>query len=292
MASFGSSFGVERGFVARPPATANLMIDSADRPNPTTTTPFDFQITRQQSILNGFFTRIATTEVVLEWCETNVDGAITMDVSGSSSRQNVNFNFVGNFTMEDLMNAFLTEYNTLPTGSSTNLRPVGTTLNLIYSDGYWGFDMSGGQFQFISTPLGNKAGLQIGGGLSVRQPINGCVDLRRYRYIDIVSSPLTYPQSLKDASTQLVNRDVLCRWYMAEDTQENLDGLGFPILMGYQPFVRRRLFNPPKYIKWDNNLPVGNLSFQVYDENGNLLIPSNGVNNETEWLMTLQVSEN
>ena len=294
MTSFGGKFGTERGLVFRPPATANLMIDSADRGNQYTTTPFDFQITRNQALLNGFFTRVATTEVVLEWCEPNVAGEIILDVSGASSRQNVDVVIGGNnYTMEELMNAIVETYNSLPQGAGANQRPTGTTLSVSQQVGAWGFDMSGGKFQVISTPLAIKMGLDIGFGLNSRQAIGGCTDLRDYRYIDFVSNQLTYPQDLKDASSQTTVRDVLCRWYFAEDNPEQLDGYGFPILQGYIPFVRRRLFNPPKYIKWDNNLPVGNLSFQVYGQDGNL-VPAYGVlngDNQTEWLMTLQLSE-
>ena len=61
----------ESGTPIRYPSTANLMIDSADRPA-VTTNPFNFQITKNQSILNGFFTRVGTTEVVLNWVEPNI----------------------------------------------------------------------------------------------------------------------------------------------------------------------------------------------------------------------------
>lgn len=286
------SFGVEKGFVARPPSTAQLMVDSADRPNPTSSTPFNFQITRSQSILNGFFTRVSTTEVVLEWCEPNIDGSLIFDISGASSRQNVNIfgTTVGNFTMESLMDTVVAEYNALPTGTTTTTRPVGTTLSIIKTGGYYAFDISGGQGRVVSTPLAIQMGLDLDTSLNPQILINGCVDLRTYRYIDIVCSQLTYPQSLKDATTQSVSRDVLCRWYFAEDSAENVDGYGFPILQGYLPFVRRRIFNPPKYVKWDNNLPVGNLVFQVFDENGDLII-SGGSSSDSNYLLTLQLQE-
>lgn len=99
---------------------------------------------------------------------------------------------------------------------------------------------------------------------------------------------LTYNQAVKDASTSPNERDVLCRWYFDYDNQTPTDGYGFPILMGYAPFCLRRLFNPPKQIQWETNIPVGNLSFQLYDDDGTL-VP---VNSRTEYLMTLQVSEN
>jgi len=284
------SFGVEKGFVARPPATAQLMVDSADRPSPTTSSPFDFQITRTQSILNGFFTRVSATEVVLEWSGINVGGELILDVSGASSRQNVEINVVGNYTMAGLLDTLVETYNSFTQGSTPNTtRPVGTTLNVGYNIGGVSLDLSGGKFQVVSSPLAIQMGIQIGLGLSPYQPINEIPDLRPYRYIDFVCNQLTYPQQLKDASTQPITRDILCRWYFAEDSPENLDKYGFPILQGYTPFVRRRIFNPPKYIKWDNNLPVGNLSFQVYDPTGNIVESASA--QETNYLMTLQLQE-
>ena len=285
MASFGSSFGVERGFVARPPATANLMIDSADRPNPTTTTPYDFQITRQQSILNGFFTRIATTEVVLEWCQDNIPNTtLGVDISGVAHNINISN---GLYTVEMLLDEIVAQLDAL------NIAGYNFAVNTLGPGGAVGIFSGNANLDFSFTSDPQNVLKKLGITLNQYQPEQAvdCPDLRMYRYIDFVSSQLTYPQSLKDATTQLVTRDVLCRWYMAEDTQEQYDAYGFPILMGYKRFCRRRLFNPPKYIKWDNNLPIGNISFQVYGDDGNLLAdPANDARNN--WLMTLQVSEN
>lgn len=276
-----SSYGVEKGTTIRYPSTANLMVDSADRPNNTTTTPWNFQITKTNSIMNGFFTRVGTTEVVLEWCEPNiVGGEISLDISGATVRSIETFNYDGFFTVESLLQAIATD------ASGTN--GVVFTAS-VTGDGYGGLGSTGGKFQVVDTPLAEQLNLPIMGGLSNRKNIVGCPDLRFYRYLDFVSQQITYAQDLKDNSTQPINRDVLCRWYMAEDSPEQLDGFGYPILMGYKAFVRRRLFNPPKQIKWDNNLPVGNVSFQVYRETGSLVGNSN---NESNWLMTLQFSEN
>jgi hypothetical protein len=146
-------------------------------------------------------------------------------------------------------------------------------------------------FEFTSDPDGLLDRMDI--TMDLNAPIQGvgCPDLRPTRFIDFVCSQLTYPQQLKDATTQQQTRDVLCRFYFAEDSPENYDEYGFPILMGYTRFVRRRIFNPPKYIKWDNNLPVGNLSFQVYGDDGNLLDGTEVNKERNNWLMTLQLQE-
>jgi len=276
---------MEKAVTIRMPSTANLMIDSADRNTTNWPSAWNFQIQKNQSIQNGFFTRIGATEVVLEWCEPNIiSGEVIFDVSGAATRANVDVQIgQGNYTMEELMNTIVDTYN------SDGTRPAGTSISVSNSVGYWGFDISGGKFQGVASPLASQMGLDIAGGLASRVPINGCTDLRAYRYLDIVSPQLTYAQDLKDNSTQNINRDVLVRWYMAEDVPENLDGYGFPILMGYTPFVRRRLYNPPKQIKWDANLPVGNLTFQVYDSDGNQLPTSDA---DSQFLLTLQLTEN
>ena len=105
----------------------------------------------------------------------------------------------------------------------------------------------------------------------------------------MVSPSLTYSQDVKDASSAEVVRDVLCRWYFDYDEQNMIDGYGYPILMGYKPFCLRRIFNPPKQIRWDANLPVaGIMNFALYDPFGKLVETVNSTN----FLMTLQVSEN
>lgn len=276
-----SSFSIDKAVTIRAPATANLMVDSADRNSTLNPSAFDFQITRPNSIMNGFFTRCGTTEVVVEWGEPNiVDGEITLDISGTAVRSQVTTSIFNSFfTVADLLNLIVEDL------SGTN----GVALRVSTSGGYTGISSTGGQFRVISTPLAVQLGIDLSPGLATLKLVNGVPDLRLYRYLDFVSPTLTYNQDLKDTSTALYNRDVLCRWYMSEDQPEPTDAYGFPILMGYEPFVRRRIFNPPKQIKWDNSIPVGNLVFQVYDDDGSLLPQSEA---KTQWLMTLQLSEN
>jgi len=69
----------EKGVPIRQPSTANLMVDSQNRAtidlsgNVEYGTPANFYINKRQSILNGYFTRIGVTEVVLEWFQPNVN---------------------------------------------------------------------------------------------------------------------------------------------------------------------------------------------------------------------------
>ena len=279
----------ERATSIRYPSTANLMIDSADRPTNYYSSPWDFQITKNNSIMNGFFTRIGTTEVVLEWCEPNIytDGSnnsIVVDISGATGLAFSQAIVLpeGFYTLEECIDQIVIELNDLS----------GTTGSV-----FTAFNQLNGQVVISSTTA--QINISIDTGLSERLdlPVTGlipqltvtqCADLRKYRYLDFTSSQLTYNQEVKDNSTANIQRDVLCRWYMAWDTEPVYDTYGYPILMGYRKFVVRRLFNPPKQIKWSANQPLGNIAFQVYG-NDQQVVSAAGI--ESNFLMTLQISE-
>lgn len=287
-----NSFGVEKGTTIRYPSTANLMVDSADRNTSLNPTPWDFQITRPQSIVNGYFSRIGATEVVFDWCFDNVSSAlgnntfVAVDSSGVTHTTVLPDRIT---TVAQLLENLVTAMND-QTGAYTNPAwPAQYDFAIIQDDGFV-FIGSGAvrEFEITQTPLSLQLDFEQYDVQDLLQRIN-CPDLRPYKYLDITSSDLTYPQDLKDSSTQEMNHDVLVRWYFSDDVPEQIDAYGFPILMGYTRFSRRRLYNPPKQIKWDSDLPVGNLRFQVYDEAGNLVTIPDA---DTQWRMTLQLSEN
>ena len=277
-----NSFGVEKAVTIRQPSTANLMIDSSDRDEARYPSPFDFQINKPQNTQTGFFTRIGVTEVVLNWTEPNLYAQeIEIDVSGASVRstQTITFTNFGNVAQVLDAIADISGYN-------------GVGFAVEETAGIYGIRSTNGEFRILSTPLAISLGIQILPILFPIAQLTGQPDLRAYIYIDITSSSLTYAQDLKDNSTAPTEKDVLCRWYCSEDVPENVDKYGFPILMGYQAFSRRRIYNPPKQIKWDNNLPLGNIKFEVFNEVGELLEPVYPNDPSSEFYMTLQLSEN
>jgi hypothetical protein len=275
---------VEKGTTVRQPSTANLMISSLDRNLTVYPNPFDFQITKKASILNGFFTRIGVTEVCLDWCVHNLDDAngtnsLTIDLSGNPGT--VITLPTGNYTVEEALDALVVALNAeTPTTDQTfsiTTFPVSLEVDV-------------GNFQILQTNQGDLAdALDIEMAAPADNVYCLCPNLQPFSYIDFVSNQLTYAQDLKDSSTTEFDRDVLCRWYFAEDVQESYDGYGFPILMGYKRFFRRRIFSPPKQIRWEPNLPIGNLSFQVYTDQKEII--QNSDTEGTAWYMTLQVSE-
>lgn len=299
----------EQVITIRQPATANLMIDSADRQQ-SDTNPFDFQISRPASIMNGFFSRIGTTEVVLEWCEPNIteqlsnegylNNKIVFDLSGTGANAFAGTETIdlsgGFYTVAEVLDEIVLKLNDLSgtTGMTFTVFGAGGAVYLGATGGVWYLDPT--DQENVGSLLSDQLGL---GGMAVGVYKEDwqivCPDLRPYRYIDFTSQQLTYNQDLKDSTTNSLVRDVLCRWYFANDVPDAFDTYGFPILMGYRPFVNRRLFNPPKQIRWTNNMPVGNLAFQVYGYVpgfGLTKLPIIAEDEQTGWLMTLQMSEN
>jgi hypothetical protein len=269
----------KKGVTVRFPSTANLLIDSTDR---TSGTSADFSIALRQSILNGFFTRLAVVEVVLDWCVDNVSegaGNNTFTINDGTSDFTATIPD-GHYTVASLLDALVVQLNAA--GSSITFSKGGGTVgnaSLVGSKA----------FTIVFTNLSQELDLvPVGAGPSFTEYVINCPLILPFTYIDFTSQQLTYCQDLKDATTNSINRDTLYRWYFAWDGPAPTDAYGYPINQGYMPFVQRRYLAFPKQIKWDNIQPIGQMSFQAYDSQGVLLDVGVG---EMEFRMTLLVSE-
>ena len=303
----------EKATPIRYPSTANLMVDSADRAEYVYPSCADFLITKNQSMMNGFFTRVGTTEVVFEWNTPNIGNPLYDPQFPNTGAEGTIVFYIGTirntfvlqgfFTVADLMNAIAAgcnEFTTTPaTGTATGVTVAVNALEGAGAEFVLTGAASGVVWNIQGPPIGK---LQInenrfdtisgmfgdaGAGRSTFPILAANVDLRTTRYLDIVCNQLTNNQAVKDGSTAANPRDVLCRWYFDYDGQNPTDAYGFPILMGYAPFYLRRIFNPPKQIQWQTNVPIGQMAFQLYNDKG--IIPT--LNNVTNYLMTLQASE-
>jgi hypothetical protein len=278
-----SAFGVERATLIRVPAVANLMIDSADRDTTRYPNPFSFQINKNQPYVTGFFSRVGATEVVLEWCADNITSAnntFIVDVSGVTLTTTVP---IGIYNVQQLLEALK---------ASFEAQHATYAMTIDEADGQVVITPAGaggpGPLTLPASPITSLLDFSVVSiGTNEDALLVGCPDLRPYRYLDIVSETLTSVQDARDATTQTQDRNVLVRWYFSFDDPPQYDTYGFPILMGYSRFCLRRIYNPPKQIKWEQNLPISNLGFSVYDPDGNLVVG----NLDTNFLMTLQLSE-
>jgi hypothetical protein len=270
------------GVNIRMPSTANFLIDSDNGQSPVTFLPdaANFTIKKSAALLNGYFTRLAVTEVVMDWNEPNISAALgnnTITLTLTSGPTPVTSTLPdGSYTVADVLNRIVTDCSGVITG--LNVSGVGANCRLA----------STGAF---SVTLGvNDLATQL--GISIASSTSHTLNpgLNRIRYLDITSNDLTYNQELKDASTGSIVGDILARWYMSWDNPPPLDQYGFNIEMGYKPFICRRPFAFPKQIKWNNNQPVGNITFRMY-ANGQttpyVVVSPIG----TKWMMTLLVSE-
>jgi hypothetical protein len=270
---------VRDGVTVRNSSTANLLIDSRDSGFGY---PSNFTIAKNSSILNGFFSRLAVSEVVLQWNNQNVSAAIgnnslTVVIATTSYTGII---AAGNYTVAECLDALVTSLNSAVGAAGTFSIVQGV-----------GFAFLSCTVAFTVTP-GILAGLL---SLSVTAPLTAnpvtAPFLLPYSYLDFVSNELTYNQALKDATTTDADRTVLYRWYFAWEDNSERDAYGYPIIQGYKKFCVRKALPFPKQIRWENNMPIGQLSFQVYSSQGNLLTASETQYGKLEWAMTLLVSE-
>lgn len=285
----------DRAVTTRPSSTANFCVDSLDRVNFGTAPSSDFIINKKQSLFNGFFTRFAMNEIVLDWCIPNVSqytGNNTLTVVTAGPVTTLVTIATGHYTVADALDSLVVALNTALGPNTFRLEDkfgaawvTGTSYGPVYLA-----TTAGGNFTILPSPLQEQLNLKAntpGNAFPVT-----CSKLLPYYYIDFVCSQLTYNQDLKDNSTAPQNRDILYRWVFANDNvPQALDRYGYPIFQGYQPFVIRRYLSYPKQIAWNNIQPLGQVAFQVYTSDGDLLNPA-GLLGEMEYQMNMLVTEN
>ena len=306
----------------RPSSTALFCVDSADRYESLNsranglTTPYEFSISRKQALLNGFFKRIALTEVVFPYYIPNINNktdTILVSINGAPLTP-LTIPAGGFYSPAQIAAALQAELIAAGIATAT----------VTYSNGVFTFATNGADT--IAFARGNFAGLGAkigefqlydllnlsGPGLNGLQvagttQISGVTRCRYTEYIDIVSSQLTYNQELKDGSSDPIVRDMVARIYLEDETSpiipiyKSVAPAG-PIMTsdtaipGTYPFTIYRKFSMPKQILWNKTQSLGNVTFEVYDDKGQLLSSHLGAvypdGTMPDWRMTLLVSEN
>ncbi len=305
----------------RPTSTAILAIDSEDRfkdyevadtvstgaSGMANVSPYDFTISKNQSMMNGFFTRLGVTEVVFPWVYPNINirtNRVAIVVDTNAPLPPIPFTRIlidvpiGFYTPSMLaakiqqlvrasnpvLAAFTMTYGTALTGST---KPV-----FIYDTGDVNVVMGWERIAYNNDAVGPEyypyppttkqlldvlglAGQNLTAAGLYTSGETALTLCQAVRYVDIVCTQLTNNQALKDTMSQIVARDVLCRVYIAGAPGEQSTVLPSSSTFcppGCMPTTIYRDFSQPKQIQWIPNQPVpGFLRFEVYDDTGNLL---------------------
>jgi hypothetical protein len=312
----------------RPSSTALLTIDSEDRYTDYVqsrirpTSPYNFSITKSESLMPGFMTRLGISEVCFPWTIPNVNIKtnqilVNYQLVGQASVQEEISVPVGFYTPVSLASSLQSAIRSIITDLSQVTVQYGTELEPYFS--YFSNapgDVSGISFSPLpynsadypfssqSKQLFDLLGMTTANSVIASSGTTTFTLCQAIRYIDIVCNQLTNSQAQKDQTSQTVARDMLCRLYLGDASfkgqSDVIDDAAF-CPPGCSPFVIYRNFTVPKQIQWipNQNIP-GFLQFQVYDDAGDLL--SNSVSQvgalgslsqaqNTDWSMTLLVSE-
>jgi len=293
--------------VQRPASSSLLCIDSEDRfadypakraavYDAYNGSPYDFQITKNESMMSGFMTRLGVTEVVFPLVIPNIN-LYTKDIifsyaigTGPVTDSLISLN-VGFYTPAELAAVLQVQVRAISASLATFVMTYGQTKNPNFdyagNPGTLGVLVGWKPLPYNTTayPYGSQTkqlfdllGFTQAGGLSnsvVQDAQNatavstiggnpylygGDTFCQSIRYIDIVCSQLTYNQGLKDTMSQQVARDTLCRLYIAQDGGSDALSSGPQDAtfapVGTYPFTIHRQFSTPKMIQWTPNQPV------------------------------------
>jgi hypothetical protein len=324
----------EEAITVRPSSTAVFGVDSDDRyadfnqrrSNPSY--PFTFSISKPEALLNGFFKRLAVTEFRLNWTLPNISSAWGNNQIDIAVGPPTNTVFTVTlptafYTVQSFCEVFQALVRALPGNPLPNFTCTRA------EDGSIVF-ASNTVVTFALGPLTTTVSVtkqrQLFDMLSLPPPalattvVSGVPNMKATDYIDIISPQLTYNQDLKDGSTAPIVRDMLVRIYLDESCKpiappSYVSDTAPPVtntptftngndVNGVLPFVIYRQFPNPKQILWNDTQSIGNVTFEMYDDQGrsiqslwtSVFAPSSATGfryaNSFVWNMTLLVSEN
>jgi hypothetical protein len=327
------------GTPIRPPATAIMTIDSRDRVKidpetgyrVDTTTPYEIYINKQQTLMNGFFTRIAMSEINMQWNIPNVIGtgpqsnnSLRLELGaapgpGVPTATDVIIASEGFYTPEELAYEVTSKLNAAPgvfgittwdcswdeKDNTFTLRSNDPTIN----------------FRIVPENIGSQDDLCNMMGFSYpsdafAQIILGSFASMQYTpYFDVVSSNITKKQNVRDNSTSfLTGQNLLCRVYLSEPGIVNVRDRTDPVppvgeadcsIVGSRPFNLYREYSTPKQIYWDTKEFINVIDLRLVDYKGNTLYsqrqtgflapplgtPISQCGDSSQFQLTLQVTE-
>lgn len=325
------------GMPLRQPATAILTVDTADRNkydgNGYVIQPSainNLYINTQQTLVQGYFTRIALTELNIPWNIPNVNErnstlTLLLDNGDGETKEFTVDLAEGFYNGEELAaalnTAFAAEIATDPAYAAVN------EINFEYTQEGCTFAITQNAaentpFVIVPNNLGAKDDLcnMMGFGAipntfpSAPAWYGGYASLQYTPYIDIISQQFTKKQNVNDASTSVsTGRNLLHRLYLTPDGYTQVptvfkqdvatDEFEMP---GTKPFIIHKEFTVPKQIYWDTKEFISVLDLSLRDYKGNILyeVPTKTVSGgggnvifnqlgttNTNWQMTFQITE-
>jgi hypothetical protein len=294
------------GTPIRPPATAVMTIDSRDRVSvdratgyrTDTTTPYQIYINKQQTLMNGYFTRIAMSEINMQWNIPNV-----IDEVGSPQKNNTlllesgaaaGVSTVTASYLIEILGGFYTPYElgqAIATKLNTGAGVFGST-NWIctWLQDFNEFIINAGDpavfFRIRPQNIGAADDLCNMMGFSYPSSqfalgVRGSFASMQYTpYFDIVSDNLTKKQNVRDNSTSfLTGQNLLCRVYLSEPgvSKQSATAAATPLvpntttIVGTRPFTLYREYSTPKQIYWDTKEFINVIDLRLVDYKGNTL---------------------
>jgi len=294
---------------ARSPATALLVVDSADR-NPTkvyasntngdnTTfynplypfvapvpnTPYDFTIARGQNVFTGFVKRIGITEICFKWGLFQINETCNKFYYTTSVQDGPQYGVervipVGFYTAQQLAEVLTLAIDEGAEALQVGWDPVSQRFNMFSNDGLEFAVIPPTDNPFNGDTFQNKPYKSLFdimgwvystcGEYSSTRKVAGNPPSRWTEYVDIVCTNLTNNQCIKDFST-------LPELYNPKNLLCRLyldQDIQLTTDSGFPysgPTTYYRQFNPPKMIEWNEAQPIGNLQFQVFDDSGRIL---------------------
>jgi hypothetical protein len=297
----------------RQPAYAEILVDSMDRYkqgstsfiDPIPTTSSSWRTNLPQYVLNGYFTRLAITQVQFAW---NLPTIIT----GYNDKFILIDSNVGDVTI------------TLPQGYYTP-NVMATTLQalirLATTDNDYSVVFAEGSFVISNTNAGTECcpqggdfsspdeneriyarclhtlGFQLVQSATFNDTFNPYVGttptMLATRYIDILSSYISKFQDVKDSSTQtgLLFNNKIARIYAVPPS--NRIEIAPDAGPSANPFVMTIDYATPKMIMWNPDEALSNFDIQLRDENGDLVpfLINGNVGYGCEYAFTMLASE-
>lgn len=326
------------GTPIRAPATAVMTIDSRDRVKidratgyrVDTTGPYEIYINKEMTLMNGYFTRLAMSEINMQWNIPNVIGngpqknnTLLLERGAAAGVSTVTGSYTivvpqGFYTPKELADYIQTLLNTAAVFGGGSWRCNWYERGLA-GGSYFDIAEITGTIFFRIRPenIGSADDLCNMMGFSYppqefAESIDGSYACMQYTpYFDVVSSNLTKKQNVRDNSTSFVTgQNLLCRVYLSEpgvsvvrDRTDPADPQAADCsIVGCRPFNLYREYSTPKQIYWDTKEFINVIDLRLVDYKGNTLYARNQsgytaatsfafCGDAAQYQLTLQVTE-